>query len=150
MRRTRAKYHYVIRRIKNESQLLKNRAKARAIAQRKSRELWTEVNKLKSSKSHSTNCMDDVTGSEQIAKIFSDKYCELYNSGSYENLQLANIISDNTVDVKMYCMTEHNSTCTVNKSILIRIVLHQTWYKVLLIRLNLVNQTVLMVCYQII
>ena len=26
----------------------------RAIAQRKSRELWTEVNKLKSSKSHST------------------------------------------------------------------------------------------------
>ena len=26
---------------------------ARAIAQRKSRELWTEVNKLKSSKSHS-------------------------------------------------------------------------------------------------
>ena len=61
--------------------------------------------------------MDDVTGSEQIAKIFSDKYCELYISVSYENLQLVNIISDNTVDVKMYCMTEHSSTCTVNKSI---------------------------------
>ena len=96
---------------------------ARAIAQRKSTELWTyflqvnTVNKLKSSKSHSTNCMDDVTDSEQIAKTFSDKYCGLYNSVSYENLQLANIISDNTVDVKMYCMTEHNSTCTVNKSI---------------------------------
>ena len=73
MRRTRAKYHYVIRCIKNKSQLLKNRAMARAIAQRKSRELWTEVNKVKSSKSHSTNCMDDVIGSEQIAKIFSDK-----------------------------------------------------------------------------
>ena len=37
---------------------------ARAIAQRKSRELWTEVNKLKSSKSHSINCMDDVTGKD--------------------------------------------------------------------------------------
>ena len=58
--------------------------------------------------------MDDVTGSEQI---FSDKYCELYKSVSYENLQLANIISDNRVDVKIYCMTEHNSTCTVNKGI---------------------------------
>ena len=113
MRRTLAKY--VIRRIKNKCQLLRKRAVA--IAQRKSRELWTEVNKLKSSKSHSTNCMDDVTGSEQISKIFSDKYCELYNSVSYENLQLANIISDNTVDVKMYCMNEHNSTCTVNESI---------------------------------
>ena len=47
--------------------LLKNRA---IIAQRKSRELWTKVNKIKSSKSHSTNCMDDVTGSEQIAIFF--------------------------------------------------------------------------------
>ena len=68
MRRTRAKYHYVIRRNKNDNQLLKNRAMARAIAQRKSRELWTGVSKIKSSKSHSTNCMDDVTGSEEIAK----------------------------------------------------------------------------------
>ena len=90
---------------------------ARAIAQRKSRELWTEVNKIKSSKPHSANSMDDVPGSEQIGKIFSDKYCELYNSVSYENLQLASIISDNTVDVKMYCMNEYNSTCTVNESI---------------------------------
>ena len=90
---------------------------ARAIAQRKSRELWTEINKIKSSKPHSANSIDDVPGSEQIGKIFSDKYCELYNSVSYENLQLASIISDNTVDVKMYCMNEYNSTCTVNESI---------------------------------
>ena len=55
MRRTRAEYHYVIRCIKNDNQLLKNGAMARGIAQRKSRELWTEVNKIKSSKSHSTN-----------------------------------------------------------------------------------------------
>ena len=41
----------------------------------------------------------------------------MYNSVSYENLQLANITSDNTVDVKMFCMNEHNPTCTVNKSI---------------------------------
>ena len=51
------------------------------------------------------------------APSFFFKYCELYNSVSYENLQLASIISDNTVDVKMYCMNEYNSTCTVNESI---------------------------------
>ena len=127
MRRTRAKYHYVIRRIKNNNQLLKNRAMTRAIAQHKSKELWTEVkkiksnkitsNKIKSSKTHATNCMDNVTGSEQIVKIFSDKYCELYKSVGYENLQLGNIISDHTVDVKMYCMNKHKSTCTINESI---------------------------------
>ena len=93
------------------------KAMVRAIALLKSRELWAEVNKIKSSKTHSTNCMDDVSVSEQIAKIFSEKYRELYNSVSYENLQLANILSDITVDIKMYCMNEHNSTCTVIKSI---------------------------------
>ena len=82
MRRTCAKYDYVIglRRNKNDSQLLKNRAMTKAIVQRKSKELWKEVNKIKSSKTQSTNCMDDVTGSKQIAMIFSDKYCELYDS----------------------------------------------------------------------
>ena len=55
--------------------------------------------------------MDDVTGSEQIAKIFSDKYCELYNSVSYENLQLTNIISDNTAEVK--CTALMNTTLHV-------------------------------------
>ena len=94
--------------------------------------------------------MDDVTGSERIAKIFSDKYCELYNSFSYENLQLANIIFDNTVDVKMSCMNEHNSTCTVNESITHTHSVTPDMVQVLLIRLNLVNQTVLMACYQII
>ena len=117
MRRTPAKYQYVIRLIKNDGQLLKSRALARAIAQRKSRGLWTEVNKIKSSKSHSTNCMGDVTGSEQMTKIFTDKYCELHNSLSYQNLQIANILSDNTVDVKIYCMNEHSTTCTVNETI---------------------------------
>ena len=87
----------------------------RVISQRKSRELWTEVNKMKSNRSHSTNCMDDVTDNEQIAKIISDKYCELYNSVSYDNIQLANIIFDNISDVKIYCMNEHNSTYLIFK-----------------------------------
>ena len=50
--------------------IIKNRAMARATTERKWRELLTEFNKLKGSKSHSTNCMDDVTASEQMANIF--------------------------------------------------------------------------------
>ena len=62
MRRTRAIYHYVIRRIKNNSHNIKNSATARTIAESTYRELWTEVIKIKSSKSHSTNGISYGTG----------------------------------------------------------------------------------------
>ena len=104
MRRTRAKYHYAIRRIKNNSQLMKKRVMARAVAQNASRQLWTEVRKIRSCKSNVTNCMDKKTGSANIAELFSEKYCELYNSVSYEHEQLAIISDANTIDITKYCM----------------------------------------------
>ena len=47
MRRKSAKYHYAIRRIRNNSQLIKKRVMARAVAQKCSRQLWTEVRQLR-------------------------------------------------------------------------------------------------------
>ena len=58
MRRTRAKYHYAIRRIRNNSQLIKKRVMARAVAQKCFRQLWTEVRKLRDCKSNLANCID--------------------------------------------------------------------------------------------
>ena len=57
---------------------------ARAVAQKCSRQLWTEVRKLRDCKSNLANCIDKKTGSESIAELFSEKYRELYNSVSYE------------------------------------------------------------------
>ena len=108
MRRTRAKYHYAIRRIKNNSQLLKKRAMARSVAENNSRQLWEEVRQLRNSKSCVTNCMDKKTGCENIAELFSEKYSELYNSVSYETDQLATITNNNMKDITMYCMNAHN------------------------------------------
>ena len=73
MRRTRAKYHYAIRRIKNNSQMLQKRAMTRSVAENNSRQLWKEVRQLKNSKSCLTNCMDKKTGCENIAELFSKK-----------------------------------------------------------------------------
>ena len=43
--------------------------------------------------------MDEKTGSANIAELFSEKYCELYNSVSYEHEQLAIISDANTIDI---------------------------------------------------
>ena len=115
MRRTRAKYHYAIRRIKNNSQLLKKRAMARSVAEKNSRQLWKEVRQLKNSKSCVTNCIDKKTGCQNIAELFSEKYSELYNSVSYETDQLATITNNNMKDITMYCMNAR--TCNDSDNI---------------------------------
>ena len=115
MRRTRAKYHYAIRRIRNNSQLIKKRVMARAVAQKCSRQLWTEVRKLRDCKSNLANCIDKKTGSESIAELFSEKYRELYNSVSYELEQMATISNDNKSDITMYCMND--TRCIENDNI---------------------------------
>ena len=115
MRRTRAKYHYAIRRIRNNSQLIKKRVMARAVAQKCSRQLWTEVRKLRDCQSNLANCIDKKTGSESIAELFSEKYRELYNSVSYEFEQMATISNDNKSDITMYCMND--TRCIENDNI---------------------------------
>ena len=89
------------------------------MAQKASRQLWTEVRKIRSCKSNVTNCMDKKTGSANIVELFSEKYCELYNSVSYEHEQLAIISDANTIDITKYCMNvascnNTDSTCIVH------------------------------------
>ena len=64
---------------------MKKRVMARAMAQKASRQLWTEVRKIRSCKSNVTNCMDKKTGNANIVELFSEKYCELFNSVSSEH-----------------------------------------------------------------
>ena len=77
---------------------------ARTVAQKCSRQLWTEVRKFRNCKSNLTNCIDKKTGSESIAELFSEKYRELYNFVSYELEQMATSSNDNKSDISMYCL----------------------------------------------
>ena len=82
---------------------------ARAVAQKCSRQLWTEVRKLGDCKSNLANCIDKKTYSESIADFFSEKYRDLCNSVSYELEQIATISNDNKSDITMYCMNRTSS-----------------------------------------
>ena len=98
---------------------MKKRVMARAVAQKASQQLGTEVRKIRSCKSNVTNCMDDKTDSANIAELFSEKYCKLYNSVSYEHKQLAIFSDANLIDITKYCMNaascnNTDSTCIVH------------------------------------
>ena len=73
MRRTRATYHYKIRKLKKDHEKLQKEAMAKAISENNSRQLWTEVRKIRNKNSSSINCIDDITGNSCIAELFSKK-----------------------------------------------------------------------------
>ena len=71
MRSTRATYHCKIKKLKKDREKLQKEAMAKAISGNNSRQLWTEVRKVRNKNSSSINCIDDITGNSCIAKLFS-------------------------------------------------------------------------------
>ena len=76
---------------------------ARAIAFNNSRDLWTETRKIRKKLSASPNCMDNVTSNENISELFAGKYCDLYNSVSFNDDELEDILNVNAYDVQVKC-----------------------------------------------
>ena len=79
-----------VRKLKKDREKLQKEAMAKAISENNSRQLWTEVRKVRIKNSSSIKCIDDITGNSCIAELFSKKYDELYNSASY-HVMLINI-----------------------------------------------------------
>ena len=80
MRSTRSKYHYAIRYVKKNEEMLRKNAMAKSISENNSRDLWKEVYNVRSKCKTSSQCMDDVSGNESISELFAHKYNVLYNS----------------------------------------------------------------------
>ena len=106
MRRTRAKYHYSVRKLKNNNDIARKNAMAKSIAENNSRNLWTEIRKIRSKKSVISNCIDDSTNDEEIAGLFSCKYNKLYNSVRYEQDAMNEMYINNKCDVQKYCIND--------------------------------------------
>ena len=75
MRKSSAKYCYAIRQVKNKELHYKKQSMARAIAFNNSRDLCIETRNIRKNFSASPNCMDNVTGNENISEIFAGKLC---------------------------------------------------------------------------
>ena len=52
------------------------------------------------------NCMDNVTGNENISELFAGKFCNLYNSVSFNEDELEVILNENAGDVQVKCTND--------------------------------------------
>src|SRR5664279_1881477 len=86
MRRTRAAYHYAIRRVKRDEDKIINERLADSLLNnsRPTRDFWSEVKRSRSSKSGTSCIVDGQTEAISIAKLFADKYRDLYTSVPYD------------------------------------------------------------------
>ena len=104
MRRTRAKYHYAIRRLTKQSDQLSKNENAQSIANNNYKDLWKEISKIRNSKSTTSTCIDNKINDDDITKVFFDKYNILYNSVRYNDNSLNILLGDNMRDVKQHCI----------------------------------------------
>ena len=113
MRSTRSKYHYAIRYVKKNEEMLRKNAMAKSISENNSRDLWKEVYKVRSKCKTSSQCMDDVSGNESISELFAHKYNVLYNSVFSNTTQLNELLALNENDIITNC--SNNNTSLINK-----------------------------------
>ena len=75
---------------------------ADAIANNKDMDLWQEAEQFKHSNKSIPNVMDNLTGSDNIISLFTDKYKNLYNSVgfNFDDLELLNSNINNKIKEK--------------------------------------------------
>ena len=103
MRRTRAQYYYTIRKLKRSNDLLRKKSMTRAISEKDSRNLWCEAYKIRRNNSTVPNCIDNVSGVEELSNLFLNKYFTLYNSVSFEREAMNDVLITNGKDIITHC-----------------------------------------------
>ena len=103
MRMTRSRYHLAIKSTLNTQTQIRNERMGEAICSNNDRNLWKEVKKMNKSNKLLPEIIDNVKGSDNIAKLFFEKNNELYNSVSYEKDEMNDLHSeiDRLINSKM-------------------------------------------------
>ena len=84
---------------------------ADAIAKNSTRDLWTEVKKVRGSGKLTTNRIDDAIGPKNICDVFMNKFKSLYNEVSYEKQEMNSVMSKVDKLVTEECMSNKCRGC---------------------------------------
>ena len=79
-KRCKKRYHYAIKNLKKQENILRNARMAEAIVQNNSRDLWKEINKMKPRSKVIPPHVDGCTDNKAVCDIFANKYQTLFNS----------------------------------------------------------------------
>ena len=94
MRRTRAAYHYAIRRLKKDEESILRERVADGILSDGGRNFWSEIKRIRSNKASTSRIVDGQTDVSNIARLFADKYRELYTSLPFDKDEMQCIVDD--------------------------------------------------------
>ena len=94
MRRTRAAYHYAIRRVKKDEESFIRDRIANNLLNNNERNFWTEIKRIRCNKTGTNGSIDGLNDANSIARLFACKYKKLYTSVPYNNDELQDIIKD--------------------------------------------------------
>ena len=92
MRRTRAAYHYAIRKIRQDEDAIVRERIAESILNNNDRSFWTEIKRIRSSKAGLSNLVDGHTDVNSIAQLFAVKYRHLYSSVPCDEVELQRLV----------------------------------------------------------
>ena len=53
------------------------------------RQFWLEVKKIENKNTLSSQCINNISGNENIANLFLNKYNQLYNSVHYDDTEMS-------------------------------------------------------------
>ena len=92
MRKTKRDYKRVARWVLRNQEKLSAHKMADALLARRERDFWTEVKKKSKGAQASANYVDDAQGDEEIGQLFSDRFNQLYNSVSFEQQDMDELL----------------------------------------------------------
>ena len=108
-RRTRARYHSMLRRVKRNEGLLQSAKMAENFVANNRKEFWTEVKKLKGGASKTPACIDGSHGDDSIAQVFGRKYQQLFNHVSYNDDEMDALLTRIDENVEQHSMLDCNT-----------------------------------------
>ena len=91
MRKTRASYHYAIRKVRRNANDIINEKFADALLHNRGRDFWSEARKLRRSNVSVSSVVDGISTADGIADLFASKYQSLYTSVLYDRSEMESI-----------------------------------------------------------
>jgi hypothetical protein len=93
MRQTRVNYHYGVRQVKRDEDIVRDRL-ANALIDDPNRNFWAEVKKMRGKKACTSKTVDDCTDATPIAQLFALKYHTLYSNVSFDAAEMHNLLTE--------------------------------------------------------
>lgn len=91
-KQTRARYHRAVKHIQQNEDMLRATRMAEAHVNNNSRDFWCEVKKVKSKSKTIPSQIDGINNTKEISNHFARKYKTIYNSVSYNDHDLSQLM----------------------------------------------------------